>query len=206
MDFSFGTNTVSSLAEALAECVGEVDFVPPEHLPLWLPDLRVPRLWEATIPSGTVTRMLRRRIRSEEHWDACEVINLFRVSGPIPEPLVHEQIARTLRDSGAQAIESHRIDVAVRYNVIAAQASGLLSTRDGVLHSQYTDYAVNAAAGGALIEQIILVVGEALPLLEDELATLTTGLRRALLASIDRASPAGARSPIPTSHPSLGEP
>lgn len=206
MNFSFGTNTVSSLAEVLAECVGDVDFFPPEHLPLWLPDLRVPRLWVATTPSGTVTRMLRRRIRSEEHWDACEVINLYRVAGPIPAPLVHEQIARTLRDSGAQEIQSHRVDVAVQYNVIAAQASGLLSVKDGILRSQYTDYAVNTASGGALIEQIILVVGEAFPRLENELTALTTELQRALLASINRASPSGARSQTPTSRPSQGEP
>ncbi|GAY17975.1 hypothetical protein [Mycobacterium sp. shizuoka-1] len=206
MNFSFGTNTASSLAEVLAGCVGDVELVPPEHLPLWLPDLGVPRLWVATAPNGTVTRMLLRGIRSEERWDACEVINLYRIAGAIPAPLVHEQIARTLRDSGARAIQSHRVDVAAQYNVVAAQAAGLLSIKDGVLRCQYTDFAVNTASGGALIEQIILVAGKAFPLLENELTALSTELQRALLASIDRASPSDARSQIPTSRPSQGEP
>lgn len=205
MSLPFGSNAVSSLAEALAYEVGTVNFVPAAHLPLWLPDLRVPPRWEPTIPSGAVTRMLRRRIRSEERWDACEVINLYRVAGAIPEALVHEQVARALHDSGAQEFESRRIDLPLHHNVIGAQASGLLSIRDGVLRSRYTDYAVNTAAGGALIEQIIFVVGEAFPLLESELASLTNDLERALLSSIDNASTSVARSPISTSHPSPGE-
>lgn len=206
MDLSFDSHAVSSLAEMLAEHVGEVHFVPATHLPLWLPDLRVPGRWQETIPSGPVTRMLRRRIRGDVHWDACEVINLYRVAGAIPEPLVYEQVARALRDSGAHAVQSHPVDIPMQYNVIAAQATGLLSVKDGVLRGQYTDYAVNTAAGSALVEQIILVVGEALSLLKNELATLTAELQRALPASIDRAPPSVARPAIHTSHPSLGEP
>lgn len=206
MSLSFDSNTVSSLSEMLAEHVGEVQFVPAAHLSLWLPELRVPDRWNETSPDGAVTRMLRRRIREEARWDACEVINLYRVDGTIPASLVHEHVACTLRDSGAHAVRSRSVDIPLHYNVIAAQATGLLSVGDDVLHSQYTDYAVNTAAGGALIEQIILVVGESLSVLKDELAALNTELQRALLTSIDRTPPSRARPETQTSHPSQGEP
>lgn len=205
MNLSFDSNTVSSLAEMLAEHVGEVHHVPAAHLSLWLPKLSVPDRWKETSPDGAVTRMLRRRIRDEARWDACEVINLWRVDGEIPDSLVHEQVARALRDGGAHAIRSQPVDIPLQYNVAAAQATGLLSLGDDVLHSQYTDYAVNTAAGGALIEQIIAVMGGSLSVLKDELAMLTAELQRALLASIDRAPLSPARSEIKTSHPSLGE-
>ncbi|WP_243841368.1 hypothetical protein [Mycobacterium sp. DL592] len=205
MNLSFDADTVSSLAEMLAEHVGEVHLVPAAHLSLWLPELRMPDRWKETSPDGVVTRMLRRRIRDEARWDACEVINIYRVAGAIPDSLVHEQVARSLRDSGAHAIRSQPVDIPLQYNVIAAQATGLLSLGDDILHSQYTDYAVNTAAGSALIEQIILVVGGSLSVLKDELAALSTGLQRALLASIDRTHLSPARAEIRTSDPSLGE-
>lgn len=206
MNLSFDSNTVSSLAEMLAEHIGEVHLVPAAHLSLWLPGLRVPDSWTETSPDGAVTRMLRRRIRAEARWDACEVINLYRVDGKIPDSLVHEQVARALRDSGAHAIRSRPVDIPLQYNVTAAQATGLLSLGDDVLHCQYTDYAVNTAAGGALIEQIMLVVGGSLSVLKDELGRLTSELQRALLASIDRVPTSPGRPEIKTRDPRLGEP
>ncbi|CAN5632381.1 hypothetical protein BH09ACT7_BH09ACT7_55270 [soil metagenome] len=92
-----------------------------------------------------------------------------------------------LRDSGAEAIQSHRIQIPLQYNVIAAQASGVLSVRDRALRSQYTGYAVNTAVGGALIEQIIVVAGEAHIPLTGEVTALSTNLKGALLTSLDRA-------------------
>ena len=61
-------------------------------------------------------------------------------------------------------------------------------------------------SGSALIEQIILVVEQELPLLDDELEGLAAELERALLASIDRAPASVAQSLIPTDHYRLGEP
>jgi hypothetical protein len=177
---------VSSLAEVLAQHLGAVTFVPAADLPLWLPDLSAPEGWKASAPER-VTRMLLRRIHSTDHWDACEVLNLYRVPGVIPESLVLNHVDRTLRDSGADAIESHRIAIPLQYNVIAARASGMLSVKDRTVRSQYTDYAVNSAAGGALIEQTLVVVADAHNLLTDELAALSTNLERALLTSMDRA-------------------
>jgi hypothetical protein len=188
MSTSFDPDAVSSLAEVLAQHLGALTFVPAADLPLWLPDLGVPEGWKAGGPErSTVTRMLLRRIYSSDHWDACEVLNLYRVPGVIPESLVLNHVDRTLRDSGANAIESHRIEVPLHYNVIAARASGVLSVRDRAVRSQYTDYAVNSAAGGALIEQTLVVVAGAHIQLTDELTALSTNLERALLISIDRA-------------------
>lgn len=143
----------------------------------------------------------------------------------IPESLVLNHVDRTLRDSGADAIESHRIEIPLQYNVIAARASGVLSVIDRAVRCQYTDYAINSAAGGALIEQTIVVVGEAHNPLADELRELSTNLERALLTSIDRAArqqhtytsatemaypaqePGSVRlSPTPTNHHRLGAP
>jgi hypothetical protein len=187
MSTPFDPAAVSSLAEVLAQHLGALTFVLAADLPLWLPDLEPPKGWKASVPErATVTRMLLRRTRSR---DACEVLNLYRVPGVIPESLVLNHVDRTLRDSGADAdaIESHRIEIPLQYNVIAPRASGVLFVRDRAVRSQYTDYAVNAPAGGALIEQTLVVVGDAHILLTDELTALSTNLERALLSSIDRA-------------------
>ncbi|MBB3750390.1 hypothetical protein FHT44_002851 [Mycolicibacterium sp. BK634] len=65
---------------------------------------------------------------------------------------------------------------------------------------------MNTPGGGALIEQIILVVKQELRLLENELNDLAAELGRSLLASIDRASASIVQSPTPTNHHTLGEP
>lgn len=203
---------VSSLAEVLAEHTGGLTFVPAAHLPLWLPDLTVPRGWDLGAVHGpTVTRMLLRRLGSGDNWDACEVLNLYRVSGTVPEKLVFDNAERTLRDSGAESIHTHHIDTPPRYGLIAMRSSGLLHIGARMVHSQYTYYVINTAAGGALIEQAVMVGREAQPALSGEVAKLTDDLYRALLASIDRApeppSPrnmrkdAAGRRPEPTSLP-----
>lgn len=80
MNTSFDPAAVSSLAEVLAQHLGALTFVHAADLPLWLPDLGAPDRWQASVPErATVTRMLLRRIRSSDHWDACEVLNLYRV-------------------------------------------------------------------------------------------------------------------------------
>lgn len=87
---------MSSLAEVLAEHTGALTFVPPAHLPLWLPDLAVPQGWDVGAVDGpTVTRMLLRRLGSSDHWDGCEVLNLYRVSGVVPEALVLDNADRS---------------------------------------------------------------------------------------------------------------
>lgn len=185
---SFSSGGVSSLAEVLAQRVGTLTLVPAMDLPTWLPDISVPEAWKAGAPgSSAVTRMLLRRVRSDEHWDACEVLNLYRVAGAIPESLVLEHIDRTLRDAGAAAIRSERIEIPAHYDVIAARASGFLSVSGSAVNAQYTDYAVNTPAGGALIEQTVLVIDAMRMCLDDELASLSMNLEYALLASIDRA-------------------
>ena len=185
MTAPFDPTVVSSLAEVLAEHTGGLTFVPPAHLPLWLPDLAVAQGWDAAAVDGaTVTRMLLRRLGSGDHWDGCEVLNLYRVPGTVPERLVLDNADRTLRDSGADDVQSHRVDTPPRYGVIATRASGTLHIGTRTVHGQYSYYVVNTAAGGALIEQSILVGGDAHP--GGEVAELTENLYRALLASIDR--------------------
>jgi len=154
MGAPFDPTAVSSLAEVLAEHTGALTFVPPAHLPLWLPDLTVPQGWAAAgVDGATVTRMLLRRLGSGDHWDGCEVLNLYRVPGTVPEPLVLDNADRALRDSGADDIRTYRVDTPPRYAVIATRASGTLRIGTRTVPSQYNYYVVNTAAGGALIEQ-----------------------------------------------------
>lgn len=179
---------MSSLAEVLAEHTGGLTFVPPAHLPLWLPDLTVPHGWDvAAIDGPTVTRMVLRGPGSDDRWDACEVLNLYHVAGTVPEALVIDNADRTLRDSGADAIQTHRVDTPPRYGIIAARSSGRLRIGARTVHSQYSYYVVNTAAGGALIEQAVIVRGDEHAMLSGELAELSDNLYHALLASIDRA-------------------
>jgi hypothetical protein len=185
----FDPRAVSSLAEVLAEHIGGLTFVPTAHLPLWLPDLTVPPGWVVGAVDGpTVTRMLLlRRSGSGNHGDGCEVLNLYRFSGTVPEALVIDHADRTLRDSGADAIQTLRVDTPPRYGVIAARSSGRLRVGAHTVYGQYSYYVVNTAAGGALIEQTVIVPGDD-PSLSGEVAKLTDDLYRALLSSIDRAS------------------
>jgi hypothetical protein len=184
----FDPAAVSSLAEVLAEYNGGLTLVSPVHLPLWLPGLTVPRGWEVDAVKGaTVTRMLLRRPDSRDHWDGCEVLNLYRVAGSVSESLVLDNADRTLRDIGADSIQTHRIETPPRYGVIATRSAGRLNIGARSVHSQYSYYVVNTAVGGALIEQAVIVAGDEHTTLTDEVAELTDDLYRALLASIDRA-------------------
>jgi hypothetical protein len=180
---------VSSLAEVLAEHTGGLTFVPPAHLPLWLPDLTVPHGWDIGAVDGpTVTRMLLlRRSGSADQWDGCDVLNLYRVYGTVPESLVLDNADRTLRDSGADDIETHRVDTPPRYGVIATRSSGRLRIGARTVHSQYSYYVVNTAAGGALIEQAVIIRGDEHRMRSGEVAKLTDNLYHSLLASIDQA-------------------
>jgi hypothetical protein len=187
-DQFFDATAVSSLAEVLADYAGGLTSVPPAHLPLWLPGLTVPHGWDAgTANDQPVTRLLLRRLRGHNRWDGCEVINLYRVPAAVPQTLVLDNADRTLRDSCAEAIHTHRIETPPRYGTIAARASGRVRVGPDLVHSQYSYYAVNTAAGGALIEQVLIVRHDAQPLLSNEVAALTDNLYRALLASIELA-------------------
>ena len=186
--------TVSSLTEVIAAHTGALTVVPAAHLPLWLPDLTVPSGWDVRpIAEGApLTRMLLRRLGGGDHWDACEVLNLYRVPAMVPETLVLDHADRSLRDSGADAIQTRRVDVPEHYGVTAATATGHLQVGSRQLRSQYTYYAVNTVNGAALVERSLVVVDEAYLALSGELQGLDDNLRHALLASIDRAPQAPA--------------
>jgi hypothetical protein len=185
---AFDPAAVSSLAQEIAEHVGPLDGVPAAHLHLWLPDLTAPPGWTVgAVDGANVTRLLLRRLNSGGHWDGCEVLNLYRVPGTVPESLVLDNADRILRDSAATDIRSHRLDVAPRYGIIATRACGVLRSGDRVVRSQFHNYVVNTNAGGALIEQGIVIGAEMLSALESEVTELTGNLYRSLLTSIDRA-------------------
>jgi hypothetical protein len=202
MTAPFNSSAVSSLAQVIAEQIGGLTFVPPEHLRLWLPDLTVPDGWAPSAVNGaTVTRTLTRRLGSGQRWDGCEVLNLYRVPGTVPESMVLDNADRTLRDSGADDIRTHRLDTPPRYGVIATRSSGTLHAGARRIHSHFHHYVINTDAGGALIEQAIAIGADARPTLSRELADLTENLYRSLLASIDRASyPSTVRKTCETSH------
>ena len=187
MTTPFDPAAVSSLAQEIAEHVGPLDGVPTAHLQLWLPDLTAPPAWTvAAVDGATVTRLLLRRLNSGTHWDGCEVLNLYRVPGAVPESMMLDNADRILRDSAATDIRSRQLDIAARYGVIATHASGVLHSGDRVVRSQFHNYVVNTNAGGALIEQAIVIGAEMLSALDSEVNELTENLYRSLLTSIDR--------------------
>ena len=180
---------VSSLAQVIAGHTGGVMRVPAAHLQFWLPDLTVPPCWVGRTVSGAyVTRILLRRLGDGHDWDGCEVIKLYRVPGAVPEPMVLDNADRILRDSGASEIRTRRVDTPARYGVIAVRTSGTLGAGAHKVHSHFHYYMVNTAAGGALIEQAILIGADVGLVLGREVADLTDDLYRSLLTSIDRAT------------------
>lgn len=188
MTAAFDPTAVSSLAQEIAEHVGPLEAVPPAHLPLWLPDLAPPPNWTALAVDGAnVTRLLLRALSSDAHWDGCEIVNLYRIPATVPEAVVVDNADRTLRDSGATDIRSYPLDVPRGYGVIATHAVGVLRSGDRIVRSQFRNYVVNTAAGGALIEQAIVIGADMLFALESEATELTESLYRSLLASIERA-------------------
>ncbi|MGH3958652.1 hypothetical protein [Mycobacterium sp.] len=188
MTAPFNSSAVSSLAEVIAAQSGGLTFVPQAHLRLWLPDLTVPPGWAAgSINDPAVTRVLVRRLGSGHHWDGCEVLNVYRVPGTVPETIVLNNADRTLRDSGANDIRTYRLDVPPCYGVIAMRSSGTLHADARTIHSHFHHYVINTAAGGALIEQVVAVGAEALPRLNREVEDLIEILYRSLLTSIERA-------------------
>ncbi len=179
---------VSSLAQVIAGHTRGLTLVPPAHLQFWLPDLTVPPGWVGrTVGDAPATRILLRRLGDGHDWDGCEVLKLYRVPGAIPEPMVLDNADRILRDSGATEIRTHRVDTPARYGVIAVRTSGALGAGAHKVRSHFHYYVVNTAAGGALIEQAILIGADVGIVLGREVADLTDDLYRSLLASIDRA-------------------
>jgi hypothetical protein len=192
MTAPFDPAAVSSLAQKIAEHVGPLDGVPTAHLDLWLPGLTAPPAWTVVAVEGAaVTRLLLRGLSSGAYWDGCEVLNLYRVRGTVPESLVLDNADRILRDSAATDIRSRQLDFAARYGVIGTRASGVLHSGDRVVRAQFHNYVVNTAAGGALIEQAIVIGAEVLSVLDPEANELSESLYRSLLASIDRAPQRG---------------
>lgn len=187
MPTAFDPTAVSSLAQEIAQHVGPLQHVAPTHLHLWLPALTVPSAWAiADADAPAVTRLLLRRVNSTNHWDSCEVLNLYRVPGTVPEALVLRNADRILRDSQATEISAHPVDVPPQYAIVATRASGRLTTGNRQVLSHFNNYVVNSAGGGALIEQAVVVGADAQAALAAECAALTENLYRSLLASIDR--------------------
>jgi hypothetical protein len=145
----------------------------------------------AAVDGVAVTRLLLRRLASGAQWDGCEVLNLYRVAGAVPESLVLDNADRSLRDIGATDIHTYAMDIAPLYGAIATRASGVIRSRDRVVRGRFHNYVVNTAAGGALIEQAIAINADVAPALESEAEELTENLHRPLLASIDRMAQAG---------------
>jgi hypothetical protein len=181
---------VSSFAQVIAAHTGGLIHVPPADLQLWLPDLTVPQGWlGGTVSGARVTRILLRRLGDGHDWDGCEVLNLYRVPGAIPEAMVLNNADRILRDSGATEVRTHKVDRPAHSGLIAVRSSGDLGAGAHKVHSHFHYYVVNTAAGGALIEQVIFTGADVSLVLGREVTDLTENLYCSLLSSIDRARP-----------------
>ena len=185
----FDPNTVSSMAEAVAKRTGVPTLVPTMYLPGWIPGLVVSHGWRPITLNGTnATRILTRQLGVGRHWDGCEMLNLYRVPGTVPETVVRSNADRTLRDCDVRDIQVSKVDIPRRYGVMATRATGTVHIGTRAVRGRYNYFAVNTSAGAALIEQVILVAAEVFPDLAGEVEELTNALHRSLLASIDRAT------------------
>lgn len=177
------------MAEAICSRTGALTLVPAAYLQAWLPGLVVPQGWCTTISdAGCATRMLKRQLGIAQHWDVCEVLNLYRAPGTVPEAVVVANGDRALRDAGADDIQTSKIDIERRYRVIAIRATGTLRIGTRAVRAQYNYYVVNAIAGAGVIEQVLLVGTDVYPRLASEIDQLTAILHDSLLASMDKAS------------------
>jgi hypothetical protein len=179
---------VSSLTEVIAESTGQLILVPTSGLEVWLPDLVVPHGWTSgVVENARVTRVLTRRLDGRHTWDGCEILNAYRVPGAVPETMVLDNATRTLRDSGASNIRTHRLATAQRYGLIATRSSGTLHTATRMVQCHFNHYVFNTDAGAALVEQVIAVGADTYAALAREVVDLTANLYRSLTTRIDRA-------------------
>jgi len=177
------------MVEAVAGRTGALSVVPSVHLQAWLPGLAVPCGWRVSrLDAVDATRVLTRQLAPFRPWDACEVLNLYRVPGTVPDAVLLANADRTLRECNGHDIQTARVDIPLRYGAVATCASGTLRIGAHAVRSQYNYYAVNAAGGAALIEQIVLVGSDVYSQLASELEELTAALHHSLLASIDSAN------------------
>lgn len=181
----FDPAAVSSLAAQVAAVTGGLTAVRPGELPLWLPGLRTPPDWVVdSIDNATATRVLTRRVHETHRWDGIETLNLYRVPGQIPEQLVLDNADRILRDAAATDIRSSRFPTPAHPNVIVTRAVGVLDIGPRRVYSHVNHCAVNSAAGGALIEQTVMVGADAFGTLAEDVLTLSDGVLAALLSSV----------------------
>jgi hypothetical protein len=187
MSVPFDTTAVSSLAQSIEGRAGPLRLVSGAQMRLWLPALSIPPAWTVAVADGAaVTRVLLRPSVGDAHWDGCEVVNLYRVSGSVPRRLVLDNADRTLRDGHAADITVSVLDVPAHYGIIATRASGLLRSGNRLVHSHFHNYVINTAAGGAFVEQALVCGADVPAEVTEEVGELTEGLYRSLLASIDR--------------------
>lgn len=187
MSIPFSQN-VSSLAEVIAESTGKLTLVPGSYVRSWLPDLAAPHGWTSAVADDPgMTRVLTRHTDSGHTWDGCEVLNVYRVSGTVPEDLVLRNAERALRDCAATGIHTYRMVTPPRYGLVATRSSGTLNTDPRAIRADFNYYAFNTDAGGALVEQVLAVGVDAHAALAREVAELTENLYRSLATRIDRA-------------------
>lgn len=177
----------SSVAEQIRNHVSDMWVIPPEGLSQWLPSLSSPLGWSAAhIDMGSLTpaRVLTRSADVDaDSWIGCDVINLLRFNGSMPDGLVQAHADRALRDLGADAPITYRVTMPSDVGVIATRSRGIavIGTR---LWVQVTNYVVPGASDSGLIEHTILVDARTREHLKPDVAQLTESVRSALIASI----------------------
>ena len=190
---------MSSLAEVLGQMNGAVTTMPPEALHLWLPGLKTPTGWVDATAAATapVARMLVRRAGVAGPWDACELLNLYRVPGLISTDTVLDNADRALRDGGATDIHTYRRDdvpTAID-GLLAVRVSGHLAVGSRAVEAVYNYYAINTPVGAALIEQAAVVGADAPAALVVEVECLAESVYESLLISLHSAVPAPSAAP-----------
>ena len=172
---------MSSLAEVLGQMNGAVTTMPPEALHLWLPGLKTPTGWVDATAAATapVARMLVRRAGVAGPWDACELLNLYRVPGLISTDTV---------------LDNADVPTAID-GLLAVRVSGHLAVGSRAVEAVYNYYAINTPVGAALIEQAAVVGADAPAALVVEVECLAESVYESLLISLHSAVPAPSAAP-----------
>jgi hypothetical protein len=181
---------VASVITAVARYVDDLVQLPPEQAPNWIKGLGVPSGWRLAALQGAgavPTRIALCGQRPDGRWDGCETISIFGFTGDPPAEVVRVNADSTLRDLGAEDIQTQTLAVWLVPRVTAVRSHGYVTAVSQHVWAQYSTYVVSAAAPGEgrLIQQSISISAGCRTTLSEDIAQLGTVLQQAFFTSIE---------------------
>jgi hypothetical protein len=210
--------TVLSPVDVVGRYVADMAPIPAEELAEWLAGLPVPVGWQVIQSDASLVahgRVMVSGARPGGGWDACDTLSVFGFTGAPPRDVVEENADCTLRDLDAAGICTV-VAPPPPPGVAAVRSSGYFGIEGRQLWARFETYVAGSdqPGQGRLIQHNILVDGDSLMSLGQEVGELTDSAHQAFLTSIGAASEkrkwltpttAGYRPPVRMSGPSSDE-